>query len=71
MLERQGDLHLLPDVDLPLKPGDRILFVGHRSVRSLQQRYLAEPGTVFWTLSGAEPPSGHFFRWWRRRFGGT
>ena len=69
MLERQGAFHLLPDVDLPLKPGDRILFVGHRSARHLQQRYLAEPGTVFWTLSGAEPPSGLFFRWWQRRFG--
>jgi Trk K+ transport system NAD-binding subunit len=71
MLERGGAVELLPDIDLPLKPGDRILFVGHRSARNLQQRYLMEPGTVFWTLSGAEPPSGHFFRWWRRRLGGT
>ena len=58
------------DTDLPLKPSDRILFVGHRSARHLQLRYLAEPGTVFWALSGSEPPSGHFFRWWWRRFGG-
>jgi Trk K+ transport system NAD-binding subunit len=70
MLERGGTFELLPDADLPLKPADRILFVGHRSVRQLQMRFLIEPGTVFWTLSGAEPPSGHFFRWWRRRFGG-
>ena len=70
MLERGATVELLPDIDLPLKPGDRILFVGHRSARNLQQRYLMEPGTVFWTLSGAEPPSGHFFRWWRRRLGG-
>ena len=45
--------------------------MGHRVARQMQQRYLIEPGTVFWTLTGAEPPSGYFFRWWRRRFRGT
>ena len=71
MLERQGTFELLPDADLKLKPGDHILFVGDSSTRRLQRRYLAEPGTVSWTLSGTEPPRSFVFRWWDRRSRGA
>jgi len=71
MLERQGTFELLPDADLKLKPGDRILFVGDNSTRRLQRRYLAEPGTVSWTLSGTEPPRSFVFRWWDRHSRGA
>ena len=37
----------------------------------MQLRYLTEPGTVSWTLTGTEPSNGYFFRWWERRFRGT
>ncbi len=67
MLERKDDVMLLPEFDTALKPGDRILFVGDTISRRLQRRYLAEPGTVSWVLSGAEPPRGLFFRWWQQR----
>ncbi len=71
MLERQGSFELLPGSETALKPGDRILFVGHKVTRRMQLRYLVEPGTVSWTLTGTEPPNGYFFRWWERRFRGT
>ncbi len=71
MLERKGEVQLLPTVDTSLKAGDRILFVGDDSARRLQSRYLIEPGTVSWVLSGKEPPRGAIFRWWQRRARGA
>ena len=63
MLERRGNTEMLPADDTQLRPGDRLLFVGDASARRLQQRYLTEPGTVFWACSGSEPPRGYLFRW--------
>jgi len=71
MLERQGAFELLPSAELDLKPGDRLLFVGDNSMRRLQRRYLTEPGTVSWTLSGTEPPRSLVFRWMHRRLRGA
>jgi Trk K+ transport system NAD-binding subunit len=67
MLERKNTAQLLPALDTPLTPGDRILFVGGDSVRRLQRRYLTEPGTVSWVLTGTEPPRGFLFRWLQQR----
>jgi len=55
------------DIDTALKPGDRILFVGSASTQRLQRRYLTEPGTVSWVLSGTEPPRSLLFRWLQQR----
>jgi voltage-gated potassium channel len=66
MLERGHDRKLLPDDQMLLKPGDRLLFVGDDAARRLQQRYLTEPGTIAWVCSGSEPPRGWVFRWWYR-----
>ena len=66
MLERGGQPHLLPAADTPLKPGDRILFVGDAAAQRLQRRYLTEPGTIAWVCSGEEPPRSLIFRWWRQ-----
>jgi Trk K+ transport system NAD-binding subunit len=71
MLERQGAFELLPSAESALKPGDRILFVGDSSSRRLQRRYLTEPGTVSWTVSGNEPPRSFVFRWWDRHSRGA
>jgi hypothetical protein len=71
MLERKDTVELLPGLETRLKPGDRILFVGDETARRLQRRYLGEPGTVSWVLSGTEPPRGLFFRWWQRRARGA
>ncbi|MEO5784700.1 MAG: hypothetical protein ABIS17_04225, partial [Casimicrobiaceae bacterium] len=67
MLERDHASVLLPDDNTPLKPGDRILFVGDDLARRRQQRYLTEPVTIAWVCSGSEPPRGLVFRWWARR----
>jgi len=64
-------VQLLPDLDTTLKPGDRILFVGSETARRLQRRYLSDPGTVSWVLSGTEPPRGLFFRRWQHRTRGS
>jgi hypothetical protein len=50
-----------------LKAGDHVLFVGSQMTRRLQRRYLEEPGTVSWVLSGHEPQRGLFFRWLEQR----
>ncbi len=65
--ERNGRMKLLPPEDTPLKPGDRILFVGNDLSYRLQRRYLVEPGTIQWVCSGQEPPQSFIFRWWRQR----
>jgi len=67
MLERGDTFELLPDIDTALKPGDRILFVGSASTQRLQRRYLTEPGTVSWVLTGTEPPRSLLFRWLQQR----
>ena len=67
MIERDGTHQLLPPEDMPLKPGDRILFAGDDVARRLQKRYLTEPGTVAWVCSGSEPARGFIFRWWEQR----
>ncbi len=71
MLERKDSVELLPDIDAALKPGDRLLFVGAAAAHSLQRRYLTEPGTVSWVLSGSEPPRGLLFRWLQQRSRGA
>jgi Trk K+ transport system NAD-binding subunit len=67
MLERKGETVLLPEASADLKPGDRILFVGSDAARRLQRRYLTEPGTVSWVLTGTEPPRGLLARRWKGR----
>jgi hypothetical protein len=67
MIERGAEVILLPPPETVLKPGDRVLFVGPQVTRRLQSRYLIEPGTVSWVLSGSEPPRSLFFRWLHQR----
>ncbi|MEP7083680.1 MAG: NAD-binding protein [Betaproteobacteria bacterium] len=67
MVERGAAVTLLPPDAMALKPGDRVLFVGNAMTRRLQRRYLGEPGTVSWVLSGHEPPRSLIFRWLEKR----
>jgi len=71
MIERGSDVILLPAADTALRPGDRVLFVGPPMTRRLQRRYLTEPGTVSWVLTGTEPPHSWVFRWLHQRMRGA
>src|SRR5690606_29673346 len=62
MCERRQESILLPPDDLPLKPGDQLLFVGREAARLLQQRYLTDPHSVEFALTGAEPPRSWVLR---------
>jgi voltage-gated potassium channel len=67
MLVRNGIASMLPEEDTELQAGDRVLFVGRRRAKSLQQRIVADPMAMEWLLTGQEPPRSALFRWWRAR----
>ena len=52
----------LPEEDLRLLPGDRILFAGQRGVRESQNRFLLEPSPLTYIRTGMEPPRSWLFR---------
>lgn len=62
MCERRQETILLPPDDLVLKPGDHLLFVGREAARQLQLRYLTDPHSVEFSLTGVEPPRSWLLR---------
>lgn len=56
MCERRQESILLPPEDMVLKPGDRLLFVGREQASERQMRYLSDPRSIEFTLTGIEPP---------------
>ncbi len=67
MVERKASTELLPPADLVLRPGDQILFVGDDHALALQRRFLDEPGTIDYVMTGSEPPRGWILRKLRER----
>lgn len=59
-----GDRIGLPPEDLPLGPGDRVLFAGAEGVEALQRRFLLDPSPIEYVRTGREPARGALFRWW-------
>lgn len=57
---------LLPDLDTPLFPGDRILFCGDRGARGRQVLALRNLRVLDYLLTGADSPGGWFWQWLRR-----
>lgn len=57
---------LLPDLDTPLFPGDRILFCGDHGARRRQVLALRNFKVMNHLLSGADSPGGWFWQWLRR-----
>ncbi|MFA7504803.1 MAG: NAD-binding protein [Burkholderiaceae bacterium] len=55
MCERRQETILLPPQDMVLKPGDQLLFVGREAAQRLQARYLSDPHSVEFALTGVEP----------------
>jgi voltage-gated potassium channel len=62
MCERRQESILLPPDDMALKPGDQLLFVGREAARQLQLRYLSDPHSVEFVLTGVEPPRSWVLR---------
>jgi hypothetical protein len=62
MLEREDAFFLLPDGDMDLHAGDRILFVGSNTAKRLQQRFLDDASTLEFVRHGIEQPRTWLFR---------
>ncbi|MBU1665291.1 MAG: NAD-binding protein [Gammaproteobacteria bacterium] len=57
---------LLPDLDTPLFPGDRILFCGDHGAKGRQVLALRNFKVLNYLLTGADSPGGWFWQWLRR-----
>ncbi|MDQ7990852.1 MAG: NAD-binding protein [Candidatus Dactylopiibacterium sp.] len=53
---------MLPDPDMTLQHGDRILFAGRHGVEALQARFHLDPSPLEYVRSGVEPARGWLFR---------
>lgn len=62
MCERRQESILLPPDDMVLKPGDHLLFVGRDAAQQLQSRYLSDPRSIEFALTGVEPPRSWVLR---------
>lgn len=58
---------LLPDLDTPLFPGDRILFCGGRGARGKQALMLRNLKVLNYLLTGTDMPGGWFWQWIRSK----
>jgi Trk K+ transport system NAD-binding subunit len=56
LLRSNGRDVLLPEENVPLRAGDRILFAGEAGVEGLQRRTLVDDGAVDYLRTGSEPP---------------
>jgi len=52
----------LPDADVPLGPGDCLLFAGDAGVEQLQRRFLLDPSPITYMRTGVEPARSWVFR---------
>lgn len=57
---------LLPDLDTPLFPGDRILFCGDKGAKGRQLLTLRNLKVLNYLLTGEDSPGGWFWQWLRR-----
>ena len=57
---------LLPDLDTPLFPGDRILFCGDKGARGRQVLALRNLKVLGYLLTGSDSPGGLVWQWLRR-----
>jgi hypothetical protein len=62
MLEREEAFYLMPDPNMDLHAGDRILFVGSTTAKRLQQRFLDDASTLDFVRHGVEQPRTWLFR---------
>ena len=67
LLDRGGVNHLLPDTEMALREGDRILFTARVGVRRAMEWLLHNPKALEYVVSGNETPDGTIWRWLERR----
>jgi Trk K+ transport system NAD-binding subunit len=67
LLDRGGENYLLPDPELPLQRGDRILFTGRAGTRQVMSWIRHNPKALEYVVNGNEFPDGAIWRWLARR----
>lgn len=63
MVERAGQLHLLPEVDFMLRAGDALLFAGRHGARSALNLTLQNINALNYVLTGHDSRGGWLWRW--------
>ena len=66
LLDRGGENYLLPDPEMPLRRGDRILFTARAGTRRQMNWALHNPKELEYVVSGNEFPDGAIWRWLAR-----
>lgn len=70
LLLNRGEMnYLLPDTDLILQRGDRILFTARAGTRQIMDWILHNPKVLEYVVTGNELPDGTVWRWMARRRG--
>ncbi len=68
LLLKRGDTEILmPEPDVLLQSGDRLLFCGERQARHLQSLCLYNFGVLGYLLTGQDAPGGTIWRWLNRQ----
>ncbi len=67
MLERGHEPIVLPDGEVNLRSGDRLLFCGAPQARRAQAPVLHDYKELTYVLTGRDAPGGTVWRWWAAR----
>lgn len=67
LLNRGEKNYLLPDPDMQLKRGDRILFTARHGSRHIMEWSLHNPKALEYVVTGNESPDGSLWRWLAKR----
>jgi len=62
LLQRGERRDFIPELDIALQTGDRILFAGAAGVENLQRRFLLDPSPLEFVRTGIEPARSWLFR---------
>ena len=66
LLNRGDKNYLMPDPDMPLQRGDRILFTARAGTRAVMDWALNNPKALEYVVTGNELPDGTVWRWLAR-----
>lgn len=66
LLMRGTETIVMPETELPLKPGDHILFAGRRFARDAQWLFLRNLNVRDYVLTGRDIPGGWIWEWFKR-----